>query len=61
MIGVAFDNASVNTGSVEGLEVQLKNDIARLFVLGCTSHSTAQCAGYAMKFLLDGLEFFSGT
>ena len=33
MIGVAFDNASVNTGTVGGLRVQLKNDIPGLFVL----------------------------
>ncbi|KAK2702680.1 hypothetical protein QYM36_018717 [Artemia franciscana] len=58
LMGIGFDNASVNTGSVKGLGVLLKEEVPNLFILGCTSHSLALCATYTAKKLPEGLEVF---
>ena len=58
LMGIGFDNASVNTGSVKGLGVLLKEEVPNLFILGCTSNSLALCATYAAKKLPEGLEVF---
>jgi hypothetical protein len=58
MMGIAYDNASVNTGVHAGLGALLQESLPHLFTLGCTSHSLALCASYASKFLPDGLELF---
>ncbi|KAK2719015.1 hypothetical protein QYM36_006138 [Artemia franciscana] len=58
LMGIGFDNASVNTGSVKGLGVLLKEEVPNLFILGCTSHSLALCAAYAAKKLPESLEVF---
>ncbi|XP_065570287.1 zinc finger BED domain-containing protein 5-like [Artemia franciscana] len=58
LMGIGFDNASVNTGSVKGLGVLLKVEVPNLFILDCTSHSLALCATYAAKKLPEGLEVF---
>ncbi|KAK2727031.1 hypothetical protein QYM36_007775 [Artemia franciscana] len=49
LMGVGFDNASVNTGSVKRLGVLLKEEVPNLFILVCTSHSLALYATYAAK------------
>ncbi|KAK2724018.1 hypothetical protein QYM36_002383 [Artemia franciscana] len=59
LMGIGFDNASVNTGSVKGLGVLLKEEVPSLFILGCTSHSLALCTTYAAKKLPEGLEVFN--
>ncbi|KAK2725455.1 hypothetical protein QYM36_000070 [Artemia franciscana] len=59
LMGIGFDNASVNTGSVKGLGVLLKQEVPNLFILGCTSHSLALCTTYAAKKLPEGLEVFN--
>ncbi|KAK2718843.1 hypothetical protein QYM36_005998 [Artemia franciscana] len=59
LMGIGFDNASVNTGSVKGLGVLLKEEVPNLFILGCRSHSLALCGTYAAKKLPEGLEVFN--
>ncbi|KAK2723451.1 hypothetical protein QYM36_001950, partial [Artemia franciscana] len=65
MIGIGFDNASVNTGVRAGLGALLiggstggmVNDaLPELFVLGWTRHSLALVASHASKRLPEGLE-----
>ncbi|KAK2704536.1 hypothetical protein QYM36_016813 [Artemia franciscana] len=58
LIGIAYDNASVNTGVHGGLGALFQESLPHIFTLGCTSHSLALCASYASKFLLDTLELF---
>ena len=58
IIGVASDNCSTMTESKSGFQMNLKQDVLFVFVLGCICHSFALCANYACNRLPSWLETF---
>jgi hypothetical protein len=58
LLGIGYDNASVNTGAHHGPSGLFKSKVLSLFNVDNTSHLLALCASAASKTLPEWLESF---